>query len=237
MAAHPESPESPSAPQREGLPPDVRLRLDPEAVAALVSGLRIIALRSLSDAEAADEAVQETLARGLAALDDARLRSPEKIGAYFRGIARHVIADVLRERRRTEGLGTVAEVGPASPHPDALAALISREDAVRVRQALGTLTDSARECLQLSFYEGLAPAEIAARLGEPAPRVRKRLSRALQHLRAALHVPTRPTPSSGGSVSQGHEREPTPTVTRNARSPEVRRGIPPSASDAGAVNE
>jgi DNA-directed RNA polymerase specialized sigma24 family protein len=39
--------------------------------------------------------------------------------------------------------------------------------------------------LRLSFYEGLAPAEIAERLAEPAPRVRKRKARALDRLRLA----------------------------------------------------
>ncbi len=237
MAAHPESPEPRCAPDRQALPPDERGRLDPESVETLVSGLRIIALRSLSDADAAEEAVQETLARGLAALEEARLQSPEKIGAYFRGIARHVIADMLRERSRTEGLGIAAEAGPASPHPDALAALISREDQVCVRQALDALTVTSRECLRLSFYEGLTPAEIATRLGEPPPRVRKRLSRALQHLRDAFFAQARSTPPKGTVSPHGHEREPPPTVTRGARSPEVRRGIPSDASDAGDVNE
>jgi len=237
MTANPESPDPRSAPDRQGLPPNVRGRLAPETVETLVSGLRIIALRSLSDPDSADEAVQETMARGLAALDDARLRSLDKLGAYFRGIARHVIADALRDRKRTEHLDDGARAALPSTHRDALASLISREDRASVRLALGALTESSRECLRLSFYEGLTPAEIAARLGEPAPRVRKRLSRALQHLRAAFFARARPMRSSGTDLPRGHEREPTPTVSRNARSPEMPRGVPQGPSDAGAANE
>jgi len=46
-------------------------------------GLRLIALRSLSDADAAEEVVQETLARGLDALDNGRLDAPEKLTQVY----------------------------------------------------------------------------------------------------------------------------------------------------------
>ena len=64
-----------------------------EAVEQLRLGLRIMALRALGDPEAAEEAVQETLVRALEALREGRPRDPEKLGAFVRGIARHVIAE------------------------------------------------------------------------------------------------------------------------------------------------
>jgi RNA polymerase sigma-70 factor (ECF subfamily) len=210
--------------------------LDPGTVEKLRTGLRLTVLRSLSDPDAAEDVVQETLARGLAALEDARLQTPDKIGAYFRGIARHVIADVLRERGKTVSIGTSAESAASNPRPDALAALISREDKARVVRALGALAPRSRECLRLSFYEGLTPAQIAERLGEPATRVRKRRSRALQHLRAAFFGQTPAAAPVHAAQPGGHDPEPSPTYSEELRSAEVHRGGQDS-SDRRGVDE
>lgn len=161
-------------------------QLDPETIDRLRNGLRFIALRSLSDPDAAEEVVQETLARGLEGLRNGRPSDPAKIGAYLRGICRHVIVDTIRSRQRTAGLDSLQYRTNEYPHADALHVLISEEEKERVASALAQLPVASRECLRLSFYEGLKPAEIAERLGEPGPRIRKRLSRALEKLRVAF---------------------------------------------------
>lgn len=161
-------------------------QMDQETLDRLRIGLRFIALRSLSDAEAAEEVVQETLARGLEALKNGKLGDPEKLGAYFRGICHHVIVDTIRTRERITSLEVLPEQADGHPSNDALHTLISEEQKARVVRALRELPAASRECLRLSFYEGLKPAEVAIRLGEPGPRVRKRRSRALQQLKAAL---------------------------------------------------
>jgi RNA polymerase sigma-70 factor (ECF subfamily) len=143
----------------------------------------MIALRSLGSVEDADEVAQESLARAFHAIEEGRLETPEKLGAFVTGIARHVIADAHRRRSRTIPPGH--ELAAAGHPADQLAALVADEQAHRVRFALSTLSPTDREVLRLSFYEGLAPAEIAERLAEPAPRVRKRKARALDRLRLA----------------------------------------------------
>lgn len=160
--------------------------LESEAVERLRLGLQIMALRALGDPDAAEEAVQETLVRALEALRDGRLSDPEKLGAFVRGIARHVIADAHRARQRSAPLQAVpeGELGPSSDDP--LTALITAEERNRVRLALTQLSAGDRQILHLSFFEGLTPAAIAQQLGEPALRVRKRKSRALARLRRAL---------------------------------------------------
>ena len=83
---------------------DAPQQLDPLFLERLRSGLRFIALRSLSDADAAEEVVQETLARGLKSLRAGRLNDPSRLGAYFRGICHHVIVDTIRNRQRSSSL-------------------------------------------------------------------------------------------------------------------------------------
>jgi RNA polymerase sigma-70 factor (ECF subfamily) len=165
------------------VPPGKKPELDVEQ---LRLGLKIMALRALGDAEAAEEAVQETLVRALEALREGRPRDPEKLGAFVRGIARHVIADAHQARRRSAPLNAVPEADRGIAGGDPLSALITDEERIHVRQALAQLSAADRDILHLSFFEGLSPVEIAERLGEPALRVRKRKSRALRRLREAF---------------------------------------------------
>ena len=165
---------------------DAPQKLDSDALERLRMGLRLIALRSMSDADAAEEVVQESLARGLAAIERDCLEDPKKVGAYFRAICRNLIVDTVRDRSRTTSLDLLPEPADLNPSNNALQTLISEEQKARVISALRALSRPSRECLRLSFYEGLKPAEVAKRLGEPGPRIRKRQSRALQQLRELL---------------------------------------------------
>jgi RNA polymerase sigma factor (sigma-70 family) len=67
-----------------------------------------------------------------------------------------------------------------------LDALISAAETDRVRVALGALSPADQHLLRLCFHEDRTPAEVAAMLREPADRVRKRKSRALERLRRAF---------------------------------------------------
>ena len=179
----------------------------PEAVERLRLGLQIMALRALGDPDAAEEAVQETLVRALEALRDGRPRDPEKLGAFVRAIARHVIADTQRAQRRSAPLDAAPQPARDASPDDPLTALVTTEERDHIRLALTQLSAGDREILQLSFFEGLTPVEIAERLGEPALRIRKRKSRALGRLRrvflrepATCHESTRsPTDKKTGS--------------------------------------
>ena len=145
-----------------------------------------MALRGLGDSVGADDVVQETMARALAALRTGRAGDIADLGAFVHGIARHVIADARRARRRevpTDGADQAPD--PASG-PDALALAVAAEDRERLHAAMHRLTSQDRAILRLTYFEGLTPAEVAAKLGEPAERVRKRKSRALQRLREAF---------------------------------------------------
>ncbi len=79
--------------------------LGPDELERLRAGLEIMALRSLGDREAAEEAAQETLTRAVEASKQGRIKNPEKLGAFVRGIARHVIADMIRPQAHHRARG------------------------------------------------------------------------------------------------------------------------------------
>lgn len=160
--------------------------LRPEELEQLRAGLRAMALRALGDPDVADEVAQETLARTVEALREGRVWEGASLGTFARGIARHVIADVFRRRDRIRGLDALPEAAERPPSSDALSLLISAQERERLLQALRQLSAGDREILQLSYFEGLTPADIAERLDEPPVRIRKRKSRALDRLRRAF---------------------------------------------------
>jgi len=124
--------------------------------------------------------------RALEAMRNGRPGNPEKLGAFVRGIARHVIADARRARERSLPLQSSLQQKLGTHRDDPLTALITKQERNRVRLALTQLSAGDREVLHLSFFDGLTPMEIAERLGEPAFRIRKRKSRALSRLRQAF---------------------------------------------------
>ena len=184
-----------------------------ESLERLRLGLRIMALHALGDQESAEEVVQETLVRALGVLCDKESRSPENLGAFIRGIARHVIADTCAVRRRSVPLEDMPGRDGGANLEDPLRVLVTKEERRRVRGALLELSAADRDLLHLSFYEGLTPAEIAQRSGEPAARIRKRKSRALHRLREAF------------STGSGTERDSKPpwTGTKKGRDPRTDR--------------
>ena len=168
-----------------------------DALEQLRFGVKIMALRALRDPEAAEEAAQETLVRALEAMRNGRPRDPEKLGAFVRGIARHVIADAQRAGERTVPLQAPPQQQLGTLRDDPLTALITTEERDRVRLALTRLSTGDREVIRLSFFDGLTPMEIAERLGEPASRIRKRKSRALSRLRQAFLQENAPVTNRG----------------------------------------
>jgi RNA polymerase sigma factor (sigma-70 family) len=148
-------------------------------------GLLIVAVRTLGDVEEARDAVQETLTRALAAIRGDRVPPGVPLEAFVYGIARHVIADVQRRRvRERAATGDSGEL-PA-PGPSALDVLVRAEERDAMSHALASLPAVDRELLECCFVQGERVAAIAARTGEPADRIRKRKSRALERMREVL---------------------------------------------------
>ncbi len=153
-------------------------------LARLSAGLEIVALRILGDRDQAQDAAQETLARLMAALETKGIPEAYTLASYAFGTLKHVIAGELRSRKRTFRLAEWLRSAITSP----LEQLVDTERAVTVAQALGQLDPADRELLQRCYYHSERVVDIAARTGEPAERIRKRKSRALEKLRAVLRA-------------------------------------------------
>jgi RNA polymerase sigma factor (sigma-70 family) len=160
--------------------------LSADVIARLRHGVRLMALHELGDRDAADEVAQETLARVVIAVREHRVRDLDRLGAFARGVARHVMVDTLRARQREVPMDGAAVPTAAVVTESALDAMVTAEQLQRVRAALGALSDSDREILRLTFFENATSEEVAKHMQEPAARIRKRKERALERLRRAF---------------------------------------------------
>jgi RNA polymerase sigma-70 factor (ECF subfamily) len=168
-------------------------RVDDEdaLVAHYLPRLRLFALRRLRDVSHAEDAAQETLRRALVALRERRVRDLQALPAYIYEIARHVCAEMLRNRERLPSAEPSEVIeGVHAPNVDPLSALITSERLGLVRKAIAGLSSEDRELLRLTYEEELSSEEIGRRLGLSPVNVRVRRHR----LHAAIHqaVTTRP---------------------------------------------
>lgn len=157
-------------------------RGDREAFAALVRRHRDVAhsvgRRLLGDRELAHEAVQEATLAALVGLD--RLRSPERFGAWFCGIALNTARSRLRAARRSSTVALDSEPPDLAPGPAERAE--AAEVAALVRRAVAHLAPGQRDAVLLFYLQGLTHREVAGELGITVNAVKARLHQA----RAAL---------------------------------------------------
>jgi len=174
-----------------GLPPE-RPASDADLVRAALLGARepfaelvrrhqrtatALAARVLGSDDLARDAVQEAAVTAMTGLD--RLRSADRFGAWFCGIALNVARRWLRQLR-SERPGMSPDLVRSDAGPDELAELADL--AARVRAAVAGLADGQREAVFLFYLQGLSHREVAAELGVSVGAVKSRLHQA----RAAL---------------------------------------------------
>jgi RNA polymerase sigma-70 factor, ECF subfamily len=143
---------------------------------AVLGRLCMALLGSQADA---DEATQETLLRAHRAM--ASYRGEGSVKAWLCGIARHVCAHMLESRRRGREALAIAPLDD-----EAFDVFANRRRARAIRRALDQLKPSEREALVLRYVADLSHREIAAALHLDEAAARKRISRALAHLRAVM---------------------------------------------------
>lgn len=137
-------------------------------------GIYAYLLRTLGDARAAEELTQETFYRAcVAAL---RFRGESSVRTWLFGIARRVLLEHLRQRRRER---PAAEAGdtPDTPRTD--------DERIDLERAFARLSIEDRELLMLVDVLGLEPKEVAETMGIKPSAARVRLHRARRRLRAA----------------------------------------------------
>lgn len=138
--------------------------------------LCMYALRIVGDDTDAEDAVEDALLKTWQAL--AADRAIDNLKAYAYRAVRTSCADLLRRRVSTAPLEEI-------PEPDSEAVDTSERDA-RVWRAVDGLPPRCREIFLLSKRDGLAIAEIAARLDLSEKTVKNQLTKALSRLRGEL---------------------------------------------------
>ena len=137
----------------------------------------LLAARVLGSPELARDAAQEAAVAAMTDLD--RLRSPDRFGAWFCGIALNVARRWLRQLR-AELPGLPPDQACPSPGPAEMAE--AAETSARVRSAIAALPDGQRDAVRLFYLQGLSHNEVAGELGVSVGAVKSRLHQA----RAAL---------------------------------------------------
>jgi RNA polymerase sigma-70 factor (ECF subfamily) len=161
---------------------------DPQAFRALFERhappIRRFLRDLLRDAEAADEATQETFVRAFRGL--AAVRDPDRLAPWLFGIARHVFHEQLRARK---GMALPApdeapEPVDSAPTPEML--LLHREAGGLLERALAELSEERRAALLLRIDHGLEYEEIREVTGWSLAKVKNEIHRARLELRARL---------------------------------------------------
>ncbi|MGY1594184.1 sigma-70 family RNA polymerase sigma factor [Geodermatophilus sp. SYSU D00708] len=157
------------APEEGGESPDV---------AALIPLVRRIVASRVPDAATADDLVQETLTRVLAA---AERIEPGMLEPYAIVTARNVVASLWRDqdRQRRNQHRVVDLRPPEAPDEDVLA----QEDRAAVTEALGRLSERERATLLAHEVAGQDTRSLAAELGSTAGAVAAQLNRTRARLR------------------------------------------------------
>jgi RNA polymerase sigma-70 factor (ECF subfamily) len=133
----------------------------------------------------AQDVVQEVF---IAVWKDAARFDPTRgsVGPWLFSLARHKAIDLVRReanvRKRVADVDL--ELKEAAEDVDRDAWLNLRRD--RVREAVGSLSETQRTALELAFFGGLTHVEVAERLGIPLGTAKTRIRSALLNLREAL---------------------------------------------------
>jgi RNA polymerase sigma factor (sigma-70 family) len=155
---------------------------DPETLLAHAAWLRGLARSLVGETALADDVVQDTWV--------AALRRPPDADRPLRPWLRTVLTNVVRFRWRSEANRAAREHAAEALTEVAVPSseqLLERHEAQRLLARFVTeLDEPYRAAILLRYAEGLAPSDIARRLGVPAGTVRWRLNEALARLRARL---------------------------------------------------
>ena len=149
-------------------------------ISALLPDLRGFARFLTRDAMAADDLVQDTLVRALAAID--QFQPDTNLKAWLFTIQRNAFYEQIRRRRRETQVLSERLPDPDSTAPDAAL----RGEVADLQRMLFTLPPLLREALVLVGAQELSYEQAAAICGVPVGTVKARVSRARSQLARVL---------------------------------------------------
>ncbi len=142
--------------------------------------VRALARSLVRDGSSADDVEQEVWVRAL--------RAPPRHGWAVRSWLGRVVRNVVHDRFRSDSRRTAREVAqPPRPESESTFDVVARTEAHRdlVSEVLA-LPEPYRRAILMHFFDGLTPAEIAARTGIAPETARKQVQRARAMLRERL---------------------------------------------------
>ena len=144
--------------------------------------------RRLTTASAADEVTNDTFLQAWRSASSFEGRSSAKTWLY--GIAKNKVMDALRSHYRVadheqpELAGKVCNTADAAPGPYEQA--LSRQKGKHLAECFEALSPDHRECMHLSFVEGMTLQEISKVVDAPSNTVGTRIHHAKHKLKACL---------------------------------------------------
>ena len=160
---------------------------DPKAMADVFdrygSTVYSVALRVLKDPGQAEDVMQEIFFQ-IWQNPNTFVQGRGSLGAWLAVVARNRAIDFLRRRKPTDSVDEVILTSKTN-----LASEIERNMMVeRIRELLKSLPLEQQKSVELSFFEGLSHAEIAAKTGDPLGTVKTRIRLALISIRKAIQA-------------------------------------------------
>ena len=152
------------------------------------SSVYSFAFRRMSDASLADEVVNDTLHQAWISANTFTGQSSPK--TWLLGIAKNKILDALRSKgrleARTQETSEEDQQAFADTTPGAYAQLLVKQKSQHLSQCFDSLPLEQRDCIHLSFVEGMTLAEIAQIMTIPANTVATRIHHAKRKLRECM---------------------------------------------------
>ncbi|MGE5243763.1 MAG: RNA polymerase sigma factor [Betaproteobacteria bacterium] len=144
-----------------------------------------------------DDAVQETLARVLAALRRDALRNPAGLGAFVNSVCNNVLLELYRSGSRSRPLED-GDDRVDERIASAESAMVGADDRARVRKALAALPRKERDLLQWLFFEDRDKDDVCRALKIDRSYLRVLLHRAKARFRERLAE----TVASSGDIAR-----------------------------------
>jgi RNA polymerase sigma-70 factor (ECF subfamily) len=171
---------------------------------AMLPRLRVQALALTRNRTQAEDLMQETVLRALAARDS--FTPGTNFAAWLHRIQRNHFISEIRKRRETVAIDDAP--------PAALAGSAVAEDKIALSElwtAMGFLSPEHREALVMVAVEGLGYEEVARLTGVPVGTAKCRVFRARRQLQAALlgdaERPARTVRAVQGAQRSAHDRD------------------------------
>jgi RNA polymerase sigma-70 factor (ECF subfamily) len=136
---------------------------------------RVYGLARFYLGDGAEDAVAETFMRAWSALPRYRITAAPFV-AWLYGIARHVVADELKRRKRIEARDRLPD-DPVDPQHD---------ERLAIAAAIGKLPKQQRQIVEMKYLLGMKNAEVAGAMKKTIGAVNAQQWRALQALKQTL---------------------------------------------------